>query len=219
MYTRTFLLVFVFATTLAFQAKAQFSIGIKGTRNHAWQRYQKGTYNEATDLTIWGYGASLTLDRQLSKYFSVGIEPNLIQRGSKCEPGFIFSFYYSDVQLVANYVNLPVLLKGHYPIFKNKLCLTAEAGFSGAYFMSGQRVLIPKDTRLAAEKTPLDMKKEVNYNRLDYGFDGGLGLSVPIKKSFIDLNVQYYYGLKDVVKGFESKNRNLAYQLGYRFVL
>jgi hypothetical protein len=205
---------------VAFQAKAQFSIGIKAIRNHAWLHYKEGTYNEEANLTIWGYAGAITLDKQFSKYLSVGIEASMIQRGSKCEPDFILSSSYSDAKLVANYLSLPVLLKAHYPILKHKLRVTAEIGGSCAYFLTGQRVLTSKDkTRIPDLKTNLDMKQEVRYNRFDVGFDGGLGLSFPLKRGFIDLNAHYYLGLKNTVKRVESKNRNLAYEFGYRFVL
>ena len=189
---RTIGLVLFLTTILAFHTKAQFSIGLKGTVNHAWQQYQEGTYNEAANLTIWGYGASVTLDRQFSKYLSVGIEPSWIQRGSKCMPGYILPGNFTDAQLVANYLNLPILLKGHYPIFKNKLSANAEIGFSGAWFMSGKTILTSSDERYPTQKTKLDMKTETSYNRYDYGLDGGFGLSIPIKKGFIDLNAHYY---------------------------
>jgi hypothetical protein len=44
-------------------------------------------------------------------------------------------------------------------------------------------------------------------------------MSVPIKKGFIDANLRYNYGVRDVDKSYVSKNRSVSYQIGYRMSL
>ena len=216
---RAFSWVVLLTTMTLFSAQAQVSVGAKITRNHTWQQYKDGTYDESANLTIWGFGSALTFDKQLSKYVSVSAELGWMQRGSKCMPDFIRTPPYSDAQLVVNYLSVPIFLKGHYPILKNRLLITAELGFSGAWMVSGQQILMPSDARIPVVKTKIDMKTQTTYNRMDYGLNTGVGLSLPIKNGFIDANFAYYYGLKDVYKIYVSKNRSIAYQLGYRFVL
>jgi hypothetical protein len=214
---QTIIVLFMVAFCLPFSANAQFTIGIQYTRNHAWQQYKAGTYNTDLDLTVWGNGFAITIDKKLSKYFSVALEPSLIQRGSKCLPGYPPGTY-GDVVLKANYFSLPILYKVHYPLFKERIFVTAMIGANPALFVSGTTTFVSNNPKFPDDVFKLGLKNGI-YNRLDVGIDGGVGVSVPIKKGFIDANLRYNYGLRDVDKSYISKNRSVGYQIGYRMPL
>ncbi len=214
-FKTTILAILFTAFCLPFSAKAQYSFGIKTTANNAWQKYATGNFDPNVNISVWGIGAALTIDKKLSQYFSVAAEPSFMQRGTKCLPGFRD---YKDVELTANYLCLPILFKVHYPVFKNKFFVTAELGENVSYFVSGTQKFTFLWGDNPVQKTNLDLKNSP-YNRLDFGLDGGLGVSIPIKKSFIDVGFRYYYGLRDVDQNFMSKNRSMGYQMGYRFTL
>jgi hypothetical protein len=194
---------------------AQVTFGIKATVNHAWQQYAPNNFDPNVERKVWGYGTAVVIDKQLSKYISVSVEPSFVQRGAKCLPD---SRGYKDVTLTANYLCLPILFNARYPLFKNRLFVTAALGENASWFMSGKQVFTFTWGNTEGQTVKLDMKT-AGYNRIDIGLDGGFGFSIPIKKGFIDLNMRYYYGLRDVDEDFTSKNRSVAYQLGYRLSL
>ena len=80
-----------------------------------------------------------------------------------------------------------------------------------------QQGLIPVFECLC-KKINLD-KENTNINHFDYGLNAGIGLSIPLKKGFIDVNTRFYQGSKNATTYLDSKNQIVSYQLGYRFVL
>jgi hypothetical protein len=215
--TKMFIVLIGAALLLPFSANAQITYGIQVTRNHAWQQYKAGTFNEDLDLKVWGYGFAFTIERKLSKYFSVVAEPGIIQRGAKCLPGYPPGTY-GDVVLNANYFSLPLLYKARFPLFKEHLFVTAAIGPNTAWFVSGTTTFVSNNPKFPDDVFKLDLKNS-GFNRLDVGVDGTVGMSVPIKKGFIDANLRYNYGVRDVDKSYVSKNRSVSYQIGYRMSL
>jgi hypothetical protein len=217
-----------------FALKSEFSVGVKATENHTWKHYDASQYRKEVSYSNWHFNPALVLDWRFSKYFSLGIEPTMIQgvcrtytsQWQEGRPNIIIEWPYGtqpiDIQMNTNYLALPLLLKARFPIFKNNLLISPEFGYSFAWFVSGKRIETPANTALfPVRETKLNRKNSSDINHYDEGLNVGLGFSIPLKRSFIDVNARYYKGQKDVNKyQFESsKNQIVSYQLGYRVTL
>jgi hypothetical protein len=217
---------------IPFQFMSEFSVGIKSNINNAFHYYKATLYRDEVNYSVWQYSAAPVFEWQFLKHLSIGIEPTWIQGVSRSRisdvniryPGSEIDWINGaepiHIQINTNYIALPLLFKARFPIYKNKLLFSSEIGYSFAWFVSGKRIETPANTALFhVTETKLDNNNSWDINHYDEGLNVGLGLSIPMKRSFIDLNTRYYQGLRNINKTYDSKNQILSYQVGYRFTL
>ncbi len=195
-------------------AFSQFSLGAKITANHNWQKYADGTNAANNDLSVWGMGASVSAMYNLGSHFAVGIEPGLVQRGTKCEPGFVLP-YPGDAKLVCNFVDLPIMTSGSLKAWNGRLLFTGKIGGGVSRLVGGYREISSFNPEVPVDRNKLDIREEPQLRRWEKGLQGGLSLGIKAGAGFVYLESRYYHGLTDANKNLLSKNRSMGYSIGY----
>src|SRR5258706_10912626 len=101
-----------------FQINAQFSVGVRGGVNKAWEDYGDVEVPPNAQTHVFGFQTSALAYFEISKHFSIGVEPGYAQRGAACVPEFIT--FQGDSKLLFNYVELPLMLSLKFPVLKEK---------------------------------------------------------------------------------------------------
>ncbi|MDR2823712.1 MAG: PorT family protein [Prevotellaceae bacterium] len=156
---------------------------------------------------VLGVNAGATFRYVTEKYFGMQIELNVSQMGWK-EDSTSFSKNMT-------YIELPFL--------------------THIYFGQTTRVFVnlgPQIGFLLHERTDAPPEKDAEFQhttslqrKFDYGFAVGLGISVPIKKNTIQLEIRGYYGMGDIYQNRKedwfqrSNNMQAAVSLGWYFRL
>ena len=200
------------------RAFSQIVLGAKFTANHNWQKYAEGTNAANADLSVWGKGASVSALYQLDDHFAIGVEPGLVQRGTKCEPGFILP-YPGDAKLVCNFVDLPIVAEVSWKVWRDRLLFFGKIGGGMSRLVSGYREISSINPEVPVNRNDLVLDNEQQLRRWEKGLQGGVGLGVKAGPGYINFETRYYHGLTDANKFLTSKNRSLGYSLGYRIAL
>lgn len=200
------------------QAFSQLILGARITANHNWQKYDEGTNAANADLSVWGMGASVTALYRLSSRFAVGVEPGFVQRGTKCEPGFVLP-YPGDAKLVCNFIDLPIVAEASRGLWKDRLLLSGKLGGGVSRLVSGYREISSFNPEVPVDRNELALDNEPQLRCWEKGLMAGLGLGFKLGPGFVNLESRYYHGLTDANKNLTSKNRSLGYSLGYRLSL
>lgn len=237
MFQRNFLMVICFLIAIGATAQSRFTFGVKGGVN----------LSESTDLSSSdnkvGFNAGLTVDYQLapSWYVISGIE--LTTKGTKTSSsygGYSYGYgsaygsaygnyvgtYYYGSELTENlmYLQIPIHL-GYKVDVGRSTRLVFSAGPYVAYGIGGKT----KGDAYALEFEPgfypalgysSGSYYNVDYNSFDGGnrrFDLGLGGSMGVEFGKFTVNIGYDWGLNNVTKNADSKNRNGYLSVGYKF--
>ena len=205
--------VFLLLNFIAYQASAQFSVGIRTAYTKAWQDYGDVELPDNAEVHVNGIQVSALAYFKISKFLSIGLEPGYAERGAACIPGF--TTFESDTRFFLDYVEVPVMVLGKLPVYKNKFEVIGKAGYGPSYIVRGIR----EDTDLWSLNPPVESDIPLDgfsqFNRWDHGFYGGLALGFNFGQSKIFIESNYYYGLKDFDNLNTSKNRSLNLGLGY----
>jgi Outer membrane protein beta-barrel domain len=204
---------------IPFESKSVFSLGFKVNSNTT---FWSGNLNYS-DNTM---GLSSVFEWQFLKHLSIGIEPTYVRNAyDNYEPiKSYFEIYQPDcgnglpqyIAFNAHYLALPILLKVRFPVFKNKALISSEIGWSSQWLVSKSAI---KNEKVFGYEGYDEFVKS-STNTFDHGLNVGVGLSIPFKNGFIDVNTRYYMGRKDVTQMlYDSKTQILTFQLGYRFIL
>ena len=100
---------------------------------------------------INSYHVSVLMGYKLGKYIQIGLEPGYVRRGAACEPGALFSVpgnvnFQGDSKLFAGYLETPLVISGHLPLFQGKLELICKGGYGPALLVSAMREFTDSDT-------------------------------------------------------------------------
>lgn len=216
---------FIFFLTLfsICEIQAQISFGIKTGYTRARQDYGNITLPENAEVHVEGFHIATSSYFQFHKYFRVGLEPGYVERGAACFPGWGGRpEFVGDTKLLLKYVELPIMISGVLPLFKNKLEASAKIGYGLSFIVKGFQEEEQSDfpgTEVSTTKTKINFNEFPNLNRWDNGVYGGLGLGYNFGRSQLFLEFDYYWGLKNVDKENTSKNRVYDLSLGYMFRL
>ncbi len=215
------LLLIACSVFLATDLFSQTSIGISGTYGKSWQHYGDDFQVSGRDLKIDGYTIALSMYYHLMPHLAVGVEPGLTRRGSACLPGFIWDnpTQFLDATLYANYLQLPLMIRGEFDLGQSNFFLFGKLGGGPAYMVKGSRKVTFIDQGVEEETQDIDFAEEENLNRLDVGAYGGAGIGFRLGKGAIQIASNYYYGFLDVDDQLTSENRSLQFGLGYQVKL
>lgn len=211
--------------SIPFHLKSVFSLGFKVNLNTIFWKdnlsnFTNHSYNSANTI-----GLTSMVEWQFLKHLSIGIEPAYLRNSFDNYKSIkdYFERFQPDcgnglpqyLAFNADYFALPIMLKARFPIFKNKALISSEIGWSNQWLVSSSVI---KNTDFLQYEGYEEFVKS-SINSFDHGLNVGVGLSIPLKKGFIDVNTRYYTGGKDVTQLYDSKTQILTYQLGYRFIL
>lgn len=200
------------------RAFSQIVLGAKFTANHNWQKYAEGTNAANADLSVWGMGASAYVLYQMNSHFAIGVEPGLVQRGTKCLPGYILP-YPGDAKIVCNFIEMPIVGEASWKVWQDRLLLFGRVGGGLSRAVGGYQEISSLNPEVPVRRSDLVIKDEPWINKWEKGIQAGLGLGVKAGPGYISLETRYYQALNDFSERTESKNRSLGYSLGYRIAL
>jgi Outer membrane protein beta-barrel domain len=212
--------------SIPFHLKSVFSLGFKVNLNTIFWKDNLSYFTNRSYYSVNTIGLSSVVEWQFLKHLSIGVEPTYV-RNSFDNYESIFSFFEilkpdcgnglpRYLAFNAHYIALPILLKARFPIFKNKALISSEIGWSSQWLVSSSAI---KNANVFEYEGYEEFVKS-SINTFDHGLNVGIGLSIPLKKGFVDVNTRYYMGKKDVTQMInDSKTQILTYQLGYRFIL
>ncbi len=213
--------VFLFVI-MAFSAKAQFSIGVKGGYTRAWEDYGENRVllPEDAKIHVHRFNLSLSVYRQLGKHWQIGLEPGYAGRGAACVPGWEFyqpvPVFRGDTRFRLNYLEMPLMFRFEQSFGGGKVYAFASAGYGFSYLISGFREVVDLDT--GAKVSTVDIAEELT--RWEHGPYGSLGFGFPVKEHIrCFLAATYYRGLVNVDPFNPSQARALNVDLGFAFSL
>lgn len=213
MKTLKYILAIFFLISLT-QVQAQFTLGIKGGYTMAWQDYGPNVpLPDGAETDVSRMNVAATVYYSLGKYLSLGVEPGFVQRGAACEPGF-FQPFVGDTKLLLDYVQMPLMLSGHLPIWKDRMEILAKVGYGTSVIVHSER----EETILNADQAPVVSRQKIQdtsfLNKWDHGAYGGLGIGVNLGKNLLFLETELYTGFRNVDRLNVSKNRTINVSMG-----
>jgi hypothetical protein len=205
--------------SIPFQLKSVFSLGFKVNLNTIF-------WNDNLNYSINTMGLSSVVDWQFLKHLSIGVEPTYVRNLYDNYEAIndFFETFKPDcgnglpqyIAFNAHYFALPIMLKARFPVFKNRALISSEIGWSSQWLVSSSVI---KNANVFEYEGYEEFVKS-SINTFDHGLNVGVGLSIPLKKGFMDVNTRYYMGKKDITQiSHNSKTQILTFQLGYRFIL
>ncbi len=195
-------------------AFSQLSFGAKITANHNWQKYDEGTNAANNDLSVWGMGTSVSAMYSVGSHFAVGVEPGLVQRGTKCLPGYILP-YPGDAKIVCNFIEMPIVAQINWKTWQDRILFFGKIGGGVSRAVGGYKEISSWNPEVPVKRSGLVIKDENWIRKWEKGLQGSIGVGVKAGTGYINLETRYYHALNDFSKNATSKNRSLGYSLGY----
>ena len=199
-------LLLISSVSMSFGQSSAPKIGVKGGINFT------NLYVDDVEDENMKVGFNLGLFAKLPVARGLSIQPEVLysSKGSKITYGGVLGS--GEYRFNLNYVEVPVLavinLGEHFNI---------HAGGYAAYLAQSNI----KEEVDDAPNDPIANLNEDNFNRLDYGLVGGLGIDI----QNITIGARYNYGLKEVGKSDNfasmalrnSKNSAISLYIGFGF--
>ena len=163
-------------------ANAQNSIrfGIKGGLNVS----NLITSDVNTQNALYGYNAGVFLKLPLNNYFS--LQPELLYTTKGAELNYNNSYVTGTGRFAINYFELPVLVV---------INLTKDLNIQGGAYAASLTDATAKNIVNGTFDFAGQINKD-NFNTLDYGLIGGIGLDM----GQTNLSIRYEYGLQTIGK-------------------
>jgi hypothetical protein len=201
-------LILLLATSYAQAQTSKFELGIEGGPNLSTFRFSGTPHRKPIIFGSGGFMFQHNLKRVLS--FKTGL--SFQRKGYQVHD---LPYYYIEDTLEVwkgiftyDYITLPFLVKAS---FGKKVKFFVNAGPYGGFLLSRKR-------KWVSDHETINQKSNTSsYQRLDFGIVGGIGISVPIKKSWmINAEVSNYFGLQDItdVGAFTSYTNTTDLRLG-----
>lgn len=222
------------AAMLAFcfsEMQAQWSFGIKATANKNWYNdVELNPLKKGPDSKLRQLQVSAQVYRQLGKHFSIGLEPGVVKRGTNdpfsnnyygcfifCGTGLDYGrFPYDHTAVFMDYIQLPLQVKYHQGLFKNKLEAYAKIGYGISYAVAGYTEAENFYLFETPQVEQIAFSKDADFKRWDNGIYAGLGFGFQMPVGTIFTEIEMYQGLKYVHEYVFIKNRSRGFSLGYR---
>jgi hypothetical protein len=222
---------FLAAFCLTGSAFAQFSIGARVAGNLS--TLSESGYDDDEEPEFEGRRRGIALglvtEMRFSKMFAIQAEMLYSQYGAKSsgEESFEFGNMTYDItwedKIRLNYFQIPVLAK--VTLGSERLGFDIMAGPHLAYgvgkitydYSYTERVNgVIEDRESGSESETWD---ELEANRFDFGFTGGIGISLPVGPGRLGLDARYQLGLLNLLEDpYENEkltNRNIQIGLSY----
>ncbi len=173
-----------------------------------------------------GYGAVLTFQIPFGKHFSFQPEVHYIKRGFKISTTTgdtsLVGKINVDGSLSTQYLDVPLLFKFDIGSREHMHLYLIGGPYLG-YALSGS---INSSTTTGGQSTSSSSPFNfINYNRIDYGIIGGVGVGFPIGSGTLTFDARYNQGLGNLNKssttttatGGTINNQWISVGLGYVF--
>jgi len=171
---------------------------------------QIGFQPEVYQSYLFGYCSGATFRYIGDEYFGWQLELRAAQMGWK-EVEKIENKNYFLFSRQTTYLQIPFLT---HIYFGRKMRVFVNLGPQIMFLLGSNASALPA----AAEGEERYLRAPVSF---DYGFAGGLGASVPIRRTAIELEARIYYGMNDmypsVTAGTRSNNIGGVLSLGWFF--
>ena len=215
--SKCFLVGLVFLFT--YQVQAQFSIGIKGGYTNAWAEYGDIGLPENAKIDVNGFNLSALSYFKINKHFQVGVEPGYTQRGAACFPGWggdLAPIFNADTKFFLHYVELPLMLSGHIPFYKNRFEVSAKVGYGASFLVKAVEEKTTIGSDVPPARTTLDLNDSASVlNRWDHGLHSSIGLAYNLGINQIFIASDFYRGFNDSERFNRSENRSIDFSIGY----
>lgn len=191
-------------------SKAQtFTIGLTGGGGESWiLNYVSG----ATTNTAWNAGASFTYRNKSH----IGLGADVLYSAEGATYAYLTEPAGSIKEtLNTNYIRVPLKVIYFFGKEKSIIHPYINAGPSFGVLMPTQSILNSNDV-----KTVFNTKQVIN--NFDAGINAAAGLNVKLTpKIFLNANLAYYCGIRDVIKNdvYKNYNENLQFNLGVQIAL
>lgn len=202
--------------------QAQATLTINSGYGQAWQQQADFLPRTHKELNIPHYYVSVEVFKPITDHLAIGAAPGFSRRGTELELGFVNGFFVGprfQAQLFLNYLELPFLAKVETQLFR-KLSVHGQLGAGLSYLAGGYREATMVGSQATTTTRALDFENtDAELNRFDFGGYARVGLGYPMGAGQIIVSGNYYHGFIDVDQKNDSRNRNWALGLGYRFPL
>ena len=198
---------------LTYPATAQFTLGIKGGFNRAWQGYGATQLPEDARTHVNRILLSTQAYYDIHRLVGIGMEPGYAQRGAFCVPGFVF--FNGDTKFLLDYVELPMMVKAGFSFAHDHLSVFGKTGFGASRIFKATQEVVWQDDRADPRRSELPIGGATQFRSMDYGLHGGLGITYHAGNHQLFVESRYYYGLRDFDEWNVSKNRTLHVGIGF----
>lgn len=210
---KTLTIVGLFTATGVYAQKNRFDVGIEGGPNLSFFIQKGAAYSGNRTATIFA-STGITFQYNCKQVFSFRTGISYQQKGYQTP---VYGQENAKSTSRFDYLTLPFLVRA---TFGKKVHFFLNMGpYVGFLFGKTDRLIMDYYTPMGNEKK--------DYKPLDFGFAGGLGMAVPIKKHWlISLEARNYFGMVDIhiypgVNGYvltntTDLNLGVAYRLGFR---
>ena len=230
------------ACLLTISVQAQVTFGVKGS-------FVRSHLDMAADLTyvgyddhskaLNGYGTAVSLYFQIFRHLHIGIEPGLIRRGSRtvnyltmnhsafhCWDYEANTFKdceveaYGENRTYTQYVQVPLLLKGLFPLCNDRLSVFVKAGGGFSWLSSAQHERGNNELfGIGFESSAINLQEVTHIKRWDRAWYTGAGFDFKLGAGYLSLESQLYHGTQDFYAFKKSHIRSIEYSLGYQVKL
>lgn len=202
---------------------AQLRIGIQGGLSNAWEEYGDVGLPDDAEIDIRGFNISGMVYYEVNTYLSLGVEPGYSKRGAACIPGWNnerIPFFNGDTKLFLHYIEMPLMVEGRFPLWKDKLDVFGKLGYGASFLGSAFEETVdlssdPEETF----RSRIDLANSESLRRIDHGLYSAAGFRLHFSKQSLFVSVNHYRGLRDADPENKSLNRDLGLRVGWMMVL
>jgi hypothetical protein len=183
---------------LAVQAQ-QWSIGPVVGVNHSWMS------NMENDKGKLGFNAGVILNYSNFEHLGLGLGV------SYSREGVVQEVNGTDVNTTLDYVRIPL----KFSIYLNDM----EDNFRPKFYIGPQvGFLVGGKTEMFSENGVTESNSVDVFDKTDLGVVMGAGFNYRVAEAtWLNLDLAYGVGLKDVAPNLDSKNRNVSLNMGVAF--
>lgn len=216
------LLLFTFVLSLHLQA--QVHLGVRGGILSSSANYSETTAGQTIKNRTGALG-SLLAEIRINDGFAIQPEVSWVQRGWKNSLLITIPFLGSSETIYSeqiNYLEIPVMAKGGFAAGPARLDIIAGPSFAWAINGKQKTKTITTNNNnqtSTTNSTERDLDFDEDFQKADFGLQGGLVLSANLgsAKGFFD--IRYLYGIKDLSRDEDVKitSKGVALSAGVLF--
>ena len=215
------LLLFTFAFSVHVQAQVHF--GIRGGILSSSANFSETTAGQTIKNRTGALG-SLVAEVRINEGFAIQPEVSWVQRGWKNALLISIPFLGSSETIYAeqiNYLEIPVMAKAGFSAGPARLDIIAGPSF--AWAINGKQKTTTINTtannQTSTNSTERDLDFDEDFQKADFGLQGGLVLSANLGSARVFFDGRYLYGIKDLSRDEDVKitSKGVALSAGVLF--
>lgn len=188
---------------------AQLNLGFKAGVNLAKQKFDGEGFTISPDNRI-GLQVGAMAEVGLGENLAVQPEVLFIQKGFKADFDDPFTGEKSEMSLMLNHVEVPLLVKYKFPT--QGIGFYLAGGPAVGYAASGK-------SKFDGESSKLEDEDWEGYNRLEVGAHAGAGVLIPVGAGVVCIDLRYILGLSnlndDETDDTKAFNRGIGLSVGF----